>query len=106
MKGRQIRGGSPQDKFKPFFCLVGLGFCKLGVHLVVTGERIWHSMKETASPVVSSLSINLIELLLSLYIFSFFGGGVSQILKESGPQLLRRHFLVPTVHEFLLHLSL
>lgn len=71
---------------------------------MVTGERIWHSMKETASP-VSSLSINLIELLLSLYIF-FFGGGVSQILKESGPRLLRRHFLVPTVHEFLLHLSL
>lgn len=67
-------GGSPQDKFEPFFCLVGLGFYKLGVHLVVIGERIWHAMKETASPVVSSLSINLIELLLSLSLFSFFGG--------------------------------
>lgn len=30
MRGRQIRGGSPQDKFKPFFCLFGwFGFLQI-----------------------------------------------------------------------------
>lgn len=72
------------------------------------GERIQDAMEETAFPVPSSMSINLIELLRLCVYFLFFGGGggVSQILKEQGPPSLRRHFLAPTVHEFLLCLSL
>lgn len=51
------------------------------------GERIQDAMEETAFPVPSSMSINLIELLRLCVYFLFFGGGggVSQILKEQGP---------------------
>lgn len=48
-EGQGNRVVLPKTNLSHFFVwLVGLGFCELGVHLVVTGERIWHAMKETA----------------------------------------------------------